>query len=642
MNKTIVSLLFLFILALKGNGQEIYFPTDKMVYNKKSQYLKKIQFTESINSSKTDFIYQRMEWDVDPAVRYISGKVTSYIKSTVTQLDTFEFDLHQVLLVDSVIHDNTSIPFSRKDNKIFIPLDVALNKNQIDSISIYYQGVPPFSNFGSFATDKRAGNLTPVLWTLSEPYGAMEWWPCKQSLSDKIDSIDVLVTTPEKYRTASNGLLVSEDIQNQKRKMHWKHRFPIATYLIAIATTDYADYSDFLELEDGTSIEILNYVYPENLAKSKSETPVTSEIMALFNNLVGLYPFASEKYGHAQFGWGGGMEHQTMSFMGNFSFGLIAHELAHQWFGDYITLGTWQDIWLNEGFASYLTAIAYEHLRPDFWPVWKKNTVEEITFVPGGSVFVNDTTDVSRLFNRRLSYQKASYILHMLRWTLGDEDFFKGIRSYYTDPLIANGFARTSQLIQHFENTADTTLTEFFNDWLYGEGYPIYSASYSQNASNELTIILDQETSHSSVDFFEMPVPIRLYSYNKTDSIDVRLNHTLKEQEFTVNSGFSVAELKIDPDYWLLSKTGTIVGIPSQNNNFEPKPFPNPATDRFSILNQPLYDIKSIKLYTLKGELLKSFTTPETFYNIEGLYTGTYILQLETQKTTFHFKIIKQ
>ena len=404
--------------------------SDKMAMQESKNFIQKSTFKESLNFALYDLVYQRMEWEINPNVKYIKGKVTSYFVSKINNLNEIEFDLHTLMTVDSVFQNSQKINFSRIDNKIKFQLNNSIHEQQLDSVSIYYQGEPGDPGFGAFSKEEHEG--VPIIWTLSEPYGALEWWPCKQSLADKIDSIDIIVNSPEPYRTASNGILVFETVENGHRKMHWKHRYPIATYLVAIAVTNYVDYSDFLDLGDGRKIEILNYVYPEYLSIAQAKTPVTAEIIELFNNIIGEYPFASEKYGHAQFGWGGGMEHQTMSFMGSFNFELVAHELAHQWFGDYITTGSWQDIWLNEGFATYLTGLSYENLLDGvWWPRWKSLNVERIVSDPGGSVFVNDTSNISMIFSGRLSYSKGAYLLHMLRWVLGDDLFFKGLKNYF-------------------------------------------------------------------------------------------------------------------------------------------------------------------------------------------------------------------
>jgi aminopeptidase N len=633
-----VILLIFFPAILVAQEPDPFF-TDKIARQESKYFEIKSGFTESVGYSEYDLIYQRMNWEVNPEIFYIKGAVTSHFVSKSDSLSDIEFDLHAQLIVDSIIQNNQQLVYLRAGNKISIGLNDTLSENETDSLTIYYQGEPQNSGFGSF--ERNTHNDVPIIWTLSEPYGALEWWPCKQSLSDKIDSIDIIVTSPEIYRTASNGILVTEKTENGLRTMHWKHRYPIATYLVAIAVTNYIDYSDFVHLEDGRQIDIQNFVYPENESYARGNTPKTIEIMKLFNNLIGEYPFADEKYGHAQFGWGGGMEHQTISFMYNFGFELVAHELAHQWFGDYITLATWQDIWLNEGFATFLTGLAYENIEVNYWRRWKRLNVERITSDPGGSVFVEDTTNVERLFSSRLSYSKGGYLLHMLRWVLGDENFFEALGNYFEDSEVANGFATTNQFVKHIEAAGDTSFTEFFNDWFYGEGFPVYSANFKNTESQQLEITLSQTTSHQSVGFFEMPVPVRVYNSSKTDSADFRLNHTQNNQQFLVQPDFIVSEIKIDPDYWLVSKTAEIVEVQLTENPETTIVFPNPFENEVSIILKGNHSMVKTSLFSTGGKLLQQFSEKQTTLDFSHLPDGIYILKIETSKKTTERKILK-
>ncbi len=637
MKKWIVILWAFFCLPVFGQAPDPGF-MDKIARQEAAYALKKSRFVETARAAETDFTYQRMEWYIDPSVKYIRGKITTYFISKTNNLIEVYFDLHDAMTVDSVYYRNVPIEFSHKDHKLIITLPKPLIMNGADSISVFYRGEPQETGFGSFV--KSTHNGVPIIWTLSEPYGAMEWWPCKQTLIDKIDSVDIIVTTPDPFRTASNGILVSENVSRNKRTMHWKHRYPIATYLIAIAVTNYVDYTETANLTSGGTFPVVNFVYPESLENAKQNTFRTIEIMDLFNTLFGDYPFSGEKYGHAQFGWGGGMEHQTMSFMGSFGFELVAHELAHQWFGNYVTLASWKDIWLNEGFASYATGLAYEHLLDGYlWPRWKRINVDRIVSQPGGSVYVEDTTSVNRIFNGRLSYSKGAYLLHMLRWKLGDEKFYSAIRNYLHDPVIAYGFATHRQVEEHFEAASGYSLRRFFDQWYYGEGFPVYSAIYS-TSDGLVKIRLSQTTSHPSVTFFDIPVAIRVYGENAADSLDFRIDPKYNGQLFELQVPFPVKTISIDPDLWLIRKVDRVVKSDLITNDQKLSVIPNPFSESLKILMPVNEQIMELKIIDINGRVVYRQISPSQSILL-NIRHGLYILRVTTSKQTLETKIIK-
>ncbi|MFW6019270.1 MAG: M1 family aminopeptidase [Bacteroidales bacterium] len=584
-----------------------------------------------------DILYHRVNWNIDPGVKAISGSVFSVFEAK-QQMDTLIFDLADNMTVDSVVYHQNEINFTHQNAKIFIPMPQSIAQGNKDSVTVYYHGTPGNSGFGSFMQSTH--DSIPIIWTLSEPYGASEWWPCKNTLKDKIDSMDVFVHTQSQYKVASNGILVDETVNGQQKTVHWKHRYPITSYLVAIAVTEYAEFSDHVMLNSGDSLEILNYVYPEDSASIRPQAAATVDVMELFNDLFIDYPFPDEKYGHAQFSWGGGMEHQTMSFMGTFSFGIVAHELAHQWFGDMVTLDNWTDIWLNEGFATYLTGLSYEHMfNGKYWDVWKENQINQITSEPGGSVYCDDTTDVSRIFDNRLSYAKGAMVLHMLRWKLGDTAFFDGVRNYLNDPSLAYDYATTDDLKYHLEQSSGDSLGEFLNDWFYGEGYPSYSITWNQNGTNKVELMVNQTTSHSSVGFFEMPIQIKLK--NSTQDTLMRLDHTHDGQMFSVDPGFAVDSVFFDPNDWIISANNQVmVGVdnPKENNI---RVYPNPAQNMVNIEGQR----KILKIEVYKEDGLKldevNLQKDNYRYNINEFSKGVYFFRITFQGGVISRKIVK-
>lgn len=526
-----------------------------------------------------DLKYHRLECAIDPAVNFISGKVTTRFVPKTAGFSEMSFDLSHELAVTSVVYHGQAAIFEQTANDVLrIVFPAVIPAGALDSVAVQYEGTPPKTGFGSW--NQTSHNGAPIIWTLSEPYGARDWWPCKQTLVDKPDSVDVLVTTPAAYRAASNGLLVHEIQNGGFKTYHWKTRYPIAAYLVAVAVTNYAVYSDFVPLSGGGQLEVLNYVYPESLAGAQAGTAAIVPIVRLFDSLTIQYPFAAEKYGHAQFGWGGGMEHQTMTFVVNYGYGLLAHECAHQWFGDYITCGSWMDIWLNEGFATYFEGLTRErYFSPADWYNWKLGKLLSVTSAPGGSVFCADTTSVGRIFSGRLTYNKGAYLLHMLRWKLGNEAFFNGLKSYLNDPALAYGYARTADLQQHLEQAGGQNLQTFFNQWFYGEGYPSYDVFWGPDGS-KINVTIFQNTSHASVPFFEMPVPLR-FSNGVQDTIVV-FEHTFSGQSFSVELPYKVYSAEFDPDLWLLSRYNSVFRTTTTGNPVPQVPevsiIPNPAT----------------------------------------------------------------
>lgn len=633
--------LLLFSLFSYGQQDLLDFDyLDEIAKDEMKNAAHKVAYKANPNTVNYDINYHRLHWNVDPAVAQISGEVTTHFTAN-TDMDEIVFDLAGNMTVSKVTQRGADLTFSHNNNdELIIKFPATLDAKKIDSVSITYSGNPVSSGFGSFEISTHGSNV-PVLWTLSEPYGAKGWWPCKQDLVDKIDSVDIFIRHPSVYRAASNGLLVSESSSLGKTLTHWRHKHPIPAYLIAIAVTNYSVYKDNPK---GLDFDIINYVYPEDLAQTRTRTAVTTDIMLLFNELFEMYPFADEKYGHAQFGWGGGMEHTTMSFMGSWSRSLIAHELAHQWFGNKITCGSWQDIWLNEGFATYLDGLVYENFNGEnVFKQWREAVNNSVTSLNSGSTFVNDTTSVRRIFDGRLSYRKGAMILHMLRYKLGDEDFFSGLKNYLKDPQLAFSYARTSDLQRHLEASSGMELEEFFKDWFYGEGYPSYEAVWSQKESDQiLNIRIRQEQSHPSVSFFEMPVPVTVTGpFGETEKL--RLEVSENDQMFSIQLNFRAISVQIDPDYHLISKNNNaVLGLDDESLKNLISIYPNPVTDILNIGINGIVQLEKIIIYNVLGERMMEVEDPSNKISLERLEFGLHLVVIETDQGTMRKTILKK
>ncbi len=598
-------------------------------------------FTTNINTADYDILYHRLDFEADPAFHFIEGVITTTFVAKDDMPDV-TFDLSSQLTVSSVTMGGDELIFEQNANdELIATFPTTLIEDSQSTVVVTYSGQPPLDSDG-FNTGFHNG--IPEIWTLSEPYGAKDWWPCKQDLNDKIDNIDVYITAPSQYTSVSNGVEQSQvDNGDGTTTTHFQHNYPIPAYLIAIAITEYTVYEQTAGAEPNT-FPIVNYIYPETADSSIAQLAVTPPIMDLYEELFETYPFHLEKYGHAQCSIGGGMEHTTVSFMGGFGRELIAHELAHQWFGNKITCGSWQDIWLNEGFATYLSGLVVEHMDSDeFFPAWKADRIEYITSLPDGSVYVPqaDTLSVGRVFSSRLSYNKGAMVVHMLRYKLGDENFYQGIKNYLADTDLAYSYAKTPDLQTHLEAASGMDLNEFFQDWVYGEGYPSYTITVEHYAFGEVKITVNQTQSHPSVSYFEMPVPIRLFG-TLGEQQDIVLDNIYDGEEFIVAVPFAFNGMQFDPENNIISANNqNVLGTKLIENLTGVRLYPNPSSGQLNVqLPQDVVLEKAIFYNVLGQKVLEG--NGETTWNISQLADGVHFVTLITNKGSKKLRFIKE
>ena len=582
----------------------------------------------TLKSDSVDVHYNVANWRIVPGVHEISGSLEAHVTVKAYDITHLYFDLSDSLTVDSVTMAAVSLPFNHTGDVLDIDLMTAFSPNANVIVTIYYHGIPVVGN--GFYIGTHSG--VPVTWTLSEPYGASSWWPCKDGLTDKVDSIDINISTILGNRAGSQGLLQSVDTVGTDVVYHWKHRHPVTPYLVSIAVSNYEEFT--VSVNSGSqTFDVLNYAYPENRILAESNVSRIPEMFQTFDSLFIPYPFRNEKYGHAECGFGGGMEHQTMTSMGGWNYDLIAHELAHQWFGDYVTCGSWEELWLNESFATYLTGLATEHNKPQEWLTWKTGKVSHITSQPDGSVFVSDTTVFWRLFSSRLTYDKGSMVIHMLRWKMGDDDFFQAMKNYLNDPIIKDGFGTTEILQGHLEAVSNLDLDGFFADWYYGEGFPVYTITMAGIRPN-YSVRISQTTTHNSVDFFELPVPIQFLG-NGLDTTMV-FDNTVNGEWFDFTIDKPIALIRLDPAKQLITDSPNyILGTDEiETSKVEPVLYPQPAKDVIHITNiQMDSKLSECELFDVAGNKVDAkFTNSgsEWNLNIEDYPSGIYLISHPT------------
>ncbi|MCH8556578.1 MAG: T9SS type A sorting domain-containing protein [Balneolia bacterium] len=612
-----------------------------------------------------DVGYYKLDLDVWPEDTRIGGSATLLIQFNEAT-DRITLELNRRLEISDILTEDESaqLSFMRSPGPVDFFVEISFPEVQQAGTSrlirIDYEGTPGSSGFGSFVFSQRAGQ--PHFWTLSQPFGARDWFPNKNTPAVKADSADIIVRIPSGLKLGSNGLLHARtQLDNNRTEWHWRTRYPTAHYLLSLAGASYNEFTDYFHYAPGDSMPVLNYVYSDNdTPMVREQIGLTIDMLHLFTELFGDYPFIDEKYGHAQFGRGGGMEHQTMSSMGSFSQRLVAHELAHQWFGNGVTCAGWEDIWLNEGFATYAEGLVIEHFEgDDAFRDWRAAHINQIiqepgrVYVPTASIDPADPGgSVARIFRFRTSYAKGAIVLHQLRYKLGDDLFFEILREWMQGEFRYKS-ATTEDFQMHAEQVSGRSLTDFFNLWIYDEAVPSYTLRYASRpaAADESVTLQMRITERFTPDFnatgFSDNLPLTIRIPEAAGQRDTTITFHPEQYPFEINVAlpFQPGAPEIDPNSErIIGQSDSIPGlfddleselpVSTQLLNPYPNPF-NPATIIPFLVGSP--GEVTIDVYDINGRLVARLLNENRLtgehhvrWDASGQASGIYIIQLRT------------
>jgi hypothetical protein len=502
-----------------------------------------------------DARYYSLEINLNPTTRILTGQVTMRATVTAGPLSQLTMDLANNMTVSGVTSGGHPATFTHANNLLRVNLDRPYNNQETVTLVTQYFGNPAGDAFGWSTIDGH-----PMIWTLSEAFAARTWWPCKDYPDDKADSVDVRVTVPTGLITASNGTLREQTDNGITAFSWWHEKHPITTYLVSLASHTYHVYSDWYRYSPTDSMEIHFYNFQSSYPGVQPVQAKVKDMIAAYAARWGEYPFLDEKYGHAEFVWGGGMEHQTCTSLGYFGESVVAHELGHQWWGDMITCETFHDVWLNEGFATFCEAIwaeaEYGH------DAYMDEMLLAQYFGPG-TIYVPDLSDWNRIFDSNLSYNKPSWVLHMLRGMMGDTTFFQFLRNYYNQYKYS--VASTEDLEAVAEATSGLDLHAFFQEWIHGEYYPVYQYDWTSTPAGGGYDISLNVHQLQTWQLFTMPIEVVITTQVGQQSF--RIQNSQSVQNYILHVDDQPTEVALDPNHWILRQVLAPIPQPTFERN---------------------------------------------------------------------------
>jgi len=621
------------------------------------------QFVQE-DDNPIDVLHYDVDLSIDPEARAIHGMAELCLRVLNTNESSFYLNLIN-LTVDSVFIDNHPSEIDRENDRLFFPITDSYRHADSLTLTVYYHGHPGNDGFGGFFfTDK-------VIYTVGEglntyPPSMLRYWiPSHDVPSDKA-TFDLRVTVPGELYVVSNGELVEEFQDGDRAVFHYREKYPIATYLVAVSVSNFASFTSDYISTTGDTIPLRFYAYPEHLHKAKEDWKDMAKMIAFFEEHFTPYPF--EKYGMVEVPMRGAMEHQTMT---SYSSGLVTgdhrydfvvvHELAHQWWGDLVTLSDWREIWLNEGFASYCEALYVEEMQGRQALQDYMDRFAAAYFTEAGRMGDFPIYDPDYLWGNTV-YKKGAWVLHMLRWVVGDRAFWEGMQQY------ARTFAYQNASIKDFENIFEIVsgkdLDWFFQQWLYKAGVPQLEVAWETGRNEDGKYDVELQVSQKQdIQLFYLPLEIqfKMQDFTVLDTIVIEE----KEQKYFFTLNDLPQELTIDPSGWMLKKVdivsrplppGFVAEEPGLAQNY-PNPFvvdhensTTKITIQVSNRNAPMnvsleiYDVLGRKVRTLVDKRLTAGLYVFSWDGRDGngieVSAGVYIYKLETEQKTLSKKML--
>lgn len=560
-----------------------------------------------------DVLSYDLDLELNPTTARIAGRVAIGLVALQAGQELVHLDLVPEMVCSEILSSTGNATFTQTHDSLLVTLDVPLSTVEPETLTLVYEGIPP--RHGSF----RAGLMfrkhdagtrldpsddVPAIANVSETWSAHSWWPCKDHPHDKA-LVTLAATVPDTLPLVSNGVLEGiDDLGDGRRRYRWREDYPMPTYLVSLAASNYLSWRKDCEVNDAlgghATIDLGFHVFPHDFQDAQTDLAVTCAAFQFLTALLGPYPFAGEKYDQAEIKWAGAMEHPTASSMPTFMFtgeaaydGLVVHELAHQWFGNSLTLDSWQEIWLNEGFARYCEALWVEHAqgRSSYLDFMKS-----IGAANHPELFVGDGLlgDPDPILPNFLVYDKGAWLLHSLRLLLGDDVFFQLLLDYANDPALVHHTVGTSDFRAQAERAAGRSLERFFRIWLETEIIPEIHADVDIGGrTGNVRIQLRQ----LQEEWLEMAVPVVLHCGQAANEINLILDQRVKDFSLAVNC--PVDSVSVDPHGAVLMRRAD---TPAPLLEIS-RPWPNPSRTEgptFAIRLREPTDL-SVRVYDARG-----------------------------------------